>query len=160
VIQFTRSFACENRKHANKSTTGSPEIPGLPCANGFNGLLRALPGDRAFLPPSSAGNLFRQLDASVEASGPRSFAVRTQHIRLVYWRVHRIPLPTSVTIAKRPSFENGINGILLVICALRQIGTTGKSAFGEATAVNSNVGVARVHADGYDELSVPGAALP
>jgi hypothetical protein len=26
---------------------------GLPCANGFNGFLRALLGDRAFLPPSS-----------------------------------------------------------------------------------------------------------
>jgi hypothetical protein len=34
---------------------GSPESPGIPARNGFNGVLRALPGDRAFLPPSSAG---------------------------------------------------------------------------------------------------------
>jgi hypothetical protein len=43
--------------------------------NGFNGLFRALPGDRAFLPPSSAEKS-RQLDASVGASGPHGFAVR------------------------------------------------------------------------------------
>src|SRR6202023_3641652 len=44
--------------------------------NGFNGFLRALPGDRALLPPSSAKIAFRELDASVGTSGPHDFAVR------------------------------------------------------------------------------------
>ena len=35
-------------------TTSTPESPGVPARNGFNGFLRALPGDRAFLPPSPA----------------------------------------------------------------------------------------------------------
>jgi|SRR6266436_10430068 len=35
-------------------TTGLAKATGIPCANGFNGFLRALPGDRALLPPSSA----------------------------------------------------------------------------------------------------------
>src|SRR5712692_5975823 len=35
-------------------TTSTPGSPGIPARNGFNGLLRALPGDRALLPPSSA----------------------------------------------------------------------------------------------------------
>src|SRR5450432_4887132 len=35
-------------------TTSTPESPGIPARNGFNGLCRALPGDRAVLPPSSA----------------------------------------------------------------------------------------------------------
>jgi hypothetical protein len=35
-------------------TTSTPESPGIPARNGFNGLLRALPGDRALLPPSFA----------------------------------------------------------------------------------------------------------
>src|SRR6195256_6813059 len=35
-------------------TTSTPESPDVPARNGFNGLLRALPGDRACLPPSSA----------------------------------------------------------------------------------------------------------
>src|SRR5216683_210940 len=55
-------------------TTVAPGSPGIPARNGFNGLFRALPGDRALLPPSSA-DLFclspvgptqlRGLDASV-----------------------------------------------------------------------------------------------
>src|SRR6266581_3010720 len=33
-------------------TTSTPESPDVPARNGFNGFLRALPGDRALLPPS------------------------------------------------------------------------------------------------------------
>src|SRR5882672_5373667 len=36
-------------------TTSTPESPGIPARNGFNGFLRALPGDRALLPPSLSG---------------------------------------------------------------------------------------------------------
>src|SRR5882724_5748071 len=36
-------------------TTSTPESPGIPARNGFNGFLRALPGDRACLPPSPSG---------------------------------------------------------------------------------------------------------
>src|SRR6266481_8886134 len=66
-------------------TTSTPESPGIPARNGFNGLCRALPGDRALLPPSSAEMFclspvgptqLRVLDASVGASGPHDFAVR------------------------------------------------------------------------------------
>src|SRR5712671_276199 len=66
-------------------TTSTPESPGIPARNGFNGFLRALPGDRACLPPSSADRFclspvgptqLRELDASVGASGPHDFAVR------------------------------------------------------------------------------------
>jgi hypothetical protein len=46
----------------------------------------------------------RQLDASVEASGPHGFAVRLKRVRLPRRIVHRIPRPTFVTIAKRPSW--------------------------------------------------------
>jgi len=41
-------------EHTSVVTTVTPETPGIPRASGFNGFLRALPGDRAFLPPSSA----------------------------------------------------------------------------------------------------------
>src|SRR5437868_14290218 len=60
--------------------------------NGFNGFLRALPGDRAFLsPPHSeygwsapgrADFASTKLDAGVEASGPHDFAVRSNIVRL------------------------------------------------------------------------------
>src|SRR5229473_1832148 len=39
---------------SNNEYTGSP---GIPARNGFNSLCRALPGDRALLPPSSRGYL-------------------------------------------------------------------------------------------------------
>src|ERR1700738_3136864 len=43
---------CIGRTHtSNNEYTGTP---GIPARNGFNGLCRALPGDRALLPPSSA----------------------------------------------------------------------------------------------------------
>ena len=66
-------------------TTSTPESPGVPARNGFNGFLRALPGDRAVLPPSPTDMFclspvgptqLRELDASVGASGPHDFAVR------------------------------------------------------------------------------------
>jgi hypothetical protein len=39
---------------STRVTTSTPESPGVPARNGFNGFLRALLGDRAVLPPSSA----------------------------------------------------------------------------------------------------------
>ena len=39
-------------------TTSTPESPDVPARNGFNGFLRALPGDRAVLPPSLSGYVF------------------------------------------------------------------------------------------------------
>jgi hypothetical protein len=75
--------------------------------NGFNSLFRALPGDRAFLPPSPAKNVFRQLDASVGASGPHDFAVReaASPVKRAA-RVHRIP-PYVRDVAQRPSEWGG-----------------------------------------------------
>ncbi len=47
----------------------------------------------------------RQLSASLGAPEPHDFAVRDIVTRLVRYRVHRIPHPTFVTIAKRPSYR-------------------------------------------------------
>jgi hypothetical protein len=80
-----------------------PGTPGLPCA-------MVLTVSFAL---SSATGLFChrrlqvttcKLDASVGASGPHDFAVRLGVTRQRHRRVHRIPLPTFVTIAKRPSW--------------------------------------------------------
>ncbi len=115
---------CSFSMHTSIHSGGTGNIRHSP-RNGFNSLLRALPGDRALLPPSFAG-LARALDASVGAPGPHAFAVRAPPHRkshstvLVPFRrssneggfsVIRLltlprpphPAPTSVTIAKRPS---------------------------------------------------------
>jgi hypothetical protein len=82
-------------------TTGLPKRSGTPCANGFNGFLRALSGDRAFLSPSPANHpadltpASRRQDHTTLPSAFRAFVACAK-------RVHRIPHPTFVTIAKRP----------------------------------------------------------
>jgi hypothetical protein len=62
----------------------------------------------------------RQLDASVEASGPHDFAVRNG--ALVVRAVASIASPAQrlVTIAKRPSCEQKTRGNVLVICPTSQ----------------------------------------
>jgi hypothetical protein len=73
-------------KHTSVVTTVTPEIARHSPRNGFNGLLRALPGDRACLSPSLPDMArqnpvgfahLRKLDAGVEASEPHDFAVRS-----------------------------------------------------------------------------------
>ena len=98
-----RSLACKIKfKHTSVVTTVTPDSPGIPRAMVY-GLYRALPGDRAFLPPSPRGVASTKLDASVGASGPHDFAVRgSKSFVADIARVHRIPHPTSVTIAQTP----------------------------------------------------------
>src|ERR1700694_2438906 len=126
----TRSLAC-SVKNTRVSHPGRTGTPGIPARNGFNGFLRALPGDRACLSPSLADKAslrpvgptcLRKLDAGVEASGPHDFAVRELHLSsarpVIAHGPYRPALPSpralnaaastashpaSVTIAIRPS---------------------------------------------------------
>jgi len=92
---------CATKKHRGRSHRFAG-TPGIPARNGFNGFLRDLPGDRALFVTVASEN-FRRLDASVEASGPHDFAVRiTRRSSKAHPRPPH-PVPTSVTIAKRPS---------------------------------------------------------
>src|SRR5205085_8258675 len=90
----------QTKKRTSVVTTGSPKQSDLPCAMVY-GLFRALPGDRAFLPPSLADRSANLTPASGRRdhtalpSATASFVLRHQS-------VHRIPHPTFVTIAKRP----------------------------------------------------------
>ena len=57
--------------------TGAAEYTPTSPAQWLYGLLRALPGERALLPPSPLGEITPQaLSASVAAPGPHDFAVR------------------------------------------------------------------------------------
>jgi hypothetical protein len=49
----TRGLVCKTAQKNAHEHTGSAEAIRHSLRNGFNGLYRALPGDRAFLPPSS-----------------------------------------------------------------------------------------------------------
>ena len=76
----TRSLVCKEWKAHELVTTGPPEHPAFPHANGFNGFLRDLPGDRLFC-HRRLQRLDCKLDASVEASGPHDFSVRISAVR-------------------------------------------------------------------------------
>ena len=106
-----RSRAQLHKTKRTRAYRFSGSIPAFP-ARWCYGLLRALPGDRAFLPPSPRryrartdwiDAQLRQLDASVGASGPHDFAVR--FTRRSSKALPRPPHPTArfVTIASRPS---------------------------------------------------------
>ena len=71
--------------------TGHTGITRHSPRNGFNGVYRALPGARAFWPPSPVKVSFHELDTSVEVPGPHVFAVRFNAVRYRRIRVHRIP---------------------------------------------------------------------
>jgi hypothetical protein len=71
-------------------------------------LIRALPGDRALLPPSPAdhpADLAPALERQNHTTSPSAQTpLVAQQLRPAMC-VHRIPLPTSVTIASRPSSQ-------------------------------------------------------
>jgi hypothetical protein len=99
------SCAIGTRKSAHEHT-GSAEAVRPSLRNGFNGFLRALPGDRLSCHRRRQDSS-RPLDASTGASGPHDFAVRAGIIRphararLMQSRPPH-PIPTFVTMANAP----------------------------------------------------------
>ena len=84
--------------------------------DGFNGLSRALPGDRALIASVAARDHHPRdlIPASGDQDHTPSPSARmlssARFLRAEHHRVHRIPLPTSVTIAIRPSSGGGMGG--------------------------------------------------
>src|SRR6266568_6731934 len=87
-------------------TTSTPESPGIPRAMVY-GLFRALPGDRAFLPPSPAGLTANLTPASGRQDHTSSPSASAPFVR-ERLRVHRIP-PRAGDVAQRPS-SLGLDG--------------------------------------------------
>ena len=99
-------------------TTGSPDHSGLPCAIGFNGLFRALPGDRAFLSPSSVrcfGILTNLISASREQDHTTSPSAAVPLV-LRHSEASIASRPTFVTMANAPLIEAGWRGLVEMIC--------------------------------------------
>jgi hypothetical protein len=88
--------------------TGSAEAIRPSLRSGFNGLLRALPGDRAFLPPSPLRSLL--LKNLTPASGCQDHTTSPSAgniIRLVMLLRPPHPAPTLVTMANAPLCGTG-----------------------------------------------------
>jgi hypothetical protein len=105
-----RSRAC-SVVNTRVSHHGHTETPGIPRAMVLTVSFVISPVIGLFCHRRLRRNLCK-LDASVEASGPHDFAVRKYTVRPCKdctrcCCVHRIPYPTSVTIAIRPSSGTG-----------------------------------------------------
>src|SRR5262249_22988685 len=103
LLAPTASRAVEER-HASKDHHRSSRITRHSLRDGFNGFLRALLGDQAFLSPSAAKE-FRDLDANPGASGPHDFSVRDSQARRARPPRPSHSNPTLVTAATRPSIR-------------------------------------------------------
>src|SRR6266702_3036818 len=101
------SRAIKNKAHEH-SRHGHTGYTRHSPRNGFNGFLRALPGDQACLTPSPALLLTDLTPALGRQNHTTSPSASARFVKRAA-RVHRIPHPTSVTIAKRPSEEAGPN---------------------------------------------------
>ena len=99
----TRGLVCKvHKRKRTRAYRFSGNTPAFP-AQWFYGLLRALPGDRAFLPPSLCRDNSAELSASVGAPGPHDFAVRDRPRSSVAAFASTASHRTFVTIASRPS---------------------------------------------------------
>ena len=114
----SRAWCVESTRVSHHESTGNH--PAFPHANGFNGFLRALSPAIGLYCHRRLADTSAKLDAGVEASGPHDFAVRVRAVRPQRARVHRIPCPTSVTIAKRPSQRAGMARGINLICPIRE----------------------------------------
>jgi hypothetical protein len=88
--------------------------------DGFNGFLRALSGDHAWLPPSPRGSYPQNLAPASERQDHTTSPSASAPLVLRRCRVHRIPLPTSVTIASRPSHGCETSESIVLICPTTQ----------------------------------------
>jgi hypothetical protein len=121
----THSLAYKMKEHTSKVTTGPPQTTGIPCAMVLT-VSFELSSVTGLCCHHRLRDTSRTLDASVGASGPHDFAVRARlsqkpldgpgtssaealaktdqrRSSCARRRVHRIPRPTSVTIAIRLS---------------------------------------------------------
>jgi hypothetical protein len=80
---------------------GYAETPGIPARSGFNGFLRALPGDRALLSPSSANTSANLTPASRRQDHTTSPSASAPFVKGA--STSTASHPASVTIAIRPS---------------------------------------------------------
>ena len=115
----TRGLACKRQKKSAHEHTGSAEAVRPSLRSGLR-LTSSSPRRSGFFVTVIPEKLASQeLDASVEASGPHDFAVRVGAVRQGHFHVHRIPHPTSVTTAKRPSCGHGTAGTDLGFLKIR-----------------------------------------
>ena len=103
------AISCANSaKKVAHEHTGQRRTSDIPCAMALR-LITSSPRRTAFLPPLRPGksNAPRCIDASVAASGPHVFAVRSRAVRYRHYQRPPRPVPTILAIMMRPSGGTG-----------------------------------------------------
>src|SRR5947208_12237463 len=95
-----RSLVCKKQTHERSHHGHTGNHPAFP-AQGFYGLLRALPGDQACLTPSSALLLTDLTPASGRQNHTTSPSASARFVKRAN-RFHRIPFPTLMTLRNAP----------------------------------------------------------
>jgi hypothetical protein len=108
---------CNKKTHTSIQVT--PESPGIPRAMVY-GLSRALPGDRACLPPSSAEYCIRQLDSSVGEPGPHDFARPLWRASSKSASASTAARPALLTLRNAPLWDGMVKDIGLFIISEKQ----------------------------------------
>src|SRR5580704_7401758 len=101
-------------QNVHKNTHTSIQVQrrhsGIPCAMVLTAYSALSPAIRPWV-VTVIGGSYRQLDASLEASGPHTFAVRIRAESSIGASASIAPRSAFVTIASRPSEWNGMTGI-------------------------------------------------
>src|SRR3954451_17785066 len=116
--QCARSLACKIRKAYERSHHGHTGYTRHSPRNGFNGFLRALPGDRAWLPPSLADHSANLMPASGHQNHTTSPSASVLFVKSTI-SVHHIPprvrddrdTPLSGTRRRSYNFDLGEAGM-------------------------------------------------
>jgi hypothetical protein len=109
----THCLACTTKKTHAGQHRYAEITPALP-AQWLYGLLRALAGDRAFLPPSPAELLNNRLDPSVGGPRPRDLTVRAAPHDLCRYASIATRLTSGDEWPSRPSCRGGMVRIIHV----------------------------------------------
>src|SRR6478752_5478811 len=99
----SRAWCVVNTRVSHRRSPGNH--PAFPHANGFNGFLRALPGDHACLPPSPA-RLLADLTPASERQDHTTSPSTSSALVLSAIGVHRIP-PRVRDVRETPLLRNG-----------------------------------------------------
>src|SRR5882724_9636987 len=111
--------------------------------DGFNGFLRALPGDHAWLPPSFAEDSATLAPASERQDHTTSPSAQATFVSRAI-RVHRIPAPRIVTIGRNvPLHRGGMAESIVVICPTEQARTHAADWHDGQLAHGVHAGIAR-----------------
>jgi hypothetical protein len=116
---MTSPMARLQQKSRRQSPQDQPDQPAFP-ARWCYGLYHALPGDHRLVATVIRGTVPATLAPASERQDHTTLPSAGKLTCLVNCRVHRIPLPTSVTIAIRPSGGGGTGEKMLVICPTPQ----------------------------------------